>query len=173
MHLNMKNYIIGLLVVIILFLGSVIYRHHNTKACHHFPIPESLKQKNKDVPIYLFLFFSEDNCAPCLSDIIEVLNTLPPQFRIAGIVSGDELENEAELRQAKGVSFPLFSFRKYKKYLPGYTPTLFGVSPAGEIVFIFPGTQKKIIDLRSIITSIYGKMYHSFESELAQKSSEK
>jgi hypothetical protein len=172
-NLNIRNYIIGLLAVAVLFFGSVIYKHQNTKACHHFPIPESLKKRSADVPIYLFLFFSKNNCVPCLSDFIEVLNSLPSQFRTAGIVPEDELKNEVELKKVKGVSFPLFSFREYKKYLPGYTPTLFGVSPAGEIVFILPGTQEKMTDLRDIITSIYGKMYLSFESEHSQKSSEK
>jgi hypothetical protein len=163
----MRNYIIGLLAVIILFLGSVIYRQQNTMVNYHFPIPESLKKKSEDVPFYLFLFFSKNDCIPCVVEIVEILNTLPSQFCAVGIAPEEELKNEPELRRLTGASFPLYSNQKYKKYLPWHTPTLFGVFPSGKIIFVFPGIKRQgaYFDLRKNLASIYGKLYPSFERE--------
>lgn len=161
----MRNYIIGLLIVVILLLGSVVYKQQNTKVCEHFPIPENLMNKSTEPPFYLFLFFNKGNCPSYLSEIIEVLNTLPSQFCPAGVVPNEELKDEKELRRSTGFAFPLYSFQKYKKYLPAYTPTLFGVSPSGKIIFILPGIEGQKDSLGNTIRSIYGKLYPSFEKE--------
>lgn len=162
----MKQYIIGTLGVLVLFLGSVIYKQQNTLVCQHFPIPDTLKRKSVDVPIYLFLFFSKDNCMPCLIEIVDVLNTLPLQFRTAGIAPVEEMKDEPELRRLTGASFPLYSSQAYKKYLPWHTPTLFGVSPSGKIIFVLPGIQDQVAYLKKILASIYGTLYLSFEREI-------
>lgn len=163
----MRNYVIGLLGVVILFLVSIVYKQQNTMVCHHFPVPESLKKKSDEVPLYLFLFFSKNDCIPCLVEIVEVLNTLPSRFCAAGIAPGEELKDEQELRLLTGASFPLYSYQKYKKYLPWHTPTLFGVSPSGKIIFVLPGIpeQGDYLDLEKSLLSIYGKLYPSFERE--------
>ena len=163
----MRNYIIGLLAIIILFLGSVIYRHQNTMVNHHFPVPENLKKKSDNVPFYLFLFFSRNDCIPCVVEIVEILNTLPSQFCSAGIAPIEELKDKQELKRLTGASFPLYSYKKYKKYIPWHTPTLFGVSPSGKIIFVFPGIvgQSHYLDLKKSLASIYGKLYPSFERE--------
>lgn len=163
----MKYYIIGLLGVIILFLGSVVYKQQNTMVCHHFPVPESLKKETTDAPFYLFLFFSENDCAGCLKEIVGVLNALPSHFGVAGIVPAKELKAENELRRLTGALFPLYSYRQYKRYFPWHTPTLFGVSPSGKIIFVFPGItgQGDYLELGRGLISIYGKLYPSFEGE--------
>ena len=161
----MRNYVIGLLVVIILFLGSVVYKQENTMVCHHFPVPERIKKTTIGAPFYLFLFFSKNDCIPCVVEIVEVLNTLPSQFCSSGIVLEKELEDEKGLRQLTGASFPLYTYQKYKKYLPWHTPTLFGVSPGGKVIFVLPGIQGKISYLRNFLASIYGKLYPHFERE--------
>jgi len=160
----MRNYIIGLLGVVILLLGSVIYKQHNTMVCHHFPIPESLKKKSVVTPFYLFLFFSKNDCIPCIVEIVKVLNTLPSHFFVAGIAPAEELKNEQELRRLTEASFPLYSNKEFKKYLPWHTPTLFGVSPSGKIIFVLPGItgQEVYLDLGKSLASIYGKLYPSF-----------
>jgi hypothetical protein len=157
-----KNYIIALLAVVILFLGSIIYKQQNMMVWHHFPIPENIKSKSADKPIYLFLFFSKNDCLPCLVEMVEILDTLPLEFCAAGIAPGDELKNEPELRRLTGASFPLYSYQKYKKYLPWHTPTLFGVSPSGKIIFVIPGIQGQKFNLRNFLNSIYGKLSLSF-----------
>lgn len=92
-----------------------------------------------------------------------MLNKLPSQFCIAGIVPDDELKNEKELRRLTRGSFPLYSFQEFKKYLPWHTPTLFGVSPAGKIIFILPGIIGQSEYLENFIKSIYGKLSLSRE----------
>ncbi len=161
----MKSYSIGLLSVVILLLGSIIYKQQNNIVSYHFPIPETSGVKSKEVPLYLFLFFSKNDCISCLQEIVEVLNSLPPYFCISGIVPEDELKNEQELRRLTGVSFPLFSNLRYRKYLPWHTPTIFGVSKAGKIIFILPGIQGQRNCLESTLLSIYGKLYPLLEKE--------
>jgi len=149
------------------FLGSIIYKQQNTMVNHHFPVPENLKKKSDDVPFYLFLFFSRNDCIPCVVEIVQILNNLPLQFCAAGIAPVEKLKDKQELRRLTGASFPLYSNQKYKKYLPWYTPTLFGVSPSGKIIFIIPciNGQGAYLDLRKNLASLYGKLYPSFERE--------
>jgi hypothetical protein len=153
--------------VLVVFLGSIIYRQQNTMVCHHFLVPESLKKNSADAPFYLFLFFSKNNCKACLVEIVGVLNTLPSHFCAAGIAPAEELKNEIELRRLTGASFPLYSDQEFKKYLPWHTPTLFGVSPSGKIIFVFPGIQGQgtYLNLKKSLLSIYWKLYPSFERE--------
>lgn len=162
---NIRNYVIGLLMVVILVLGSFVYKQRNTMVCYHFPIPGNLKTKSIDPPFYLFLFFSKHDCPSCLDEMVKVLNKLTPPFCPAGIVPGEELKDERELRRLKGVSFPLYSFREFKKYLPVYTPTLFGVSPSGKVIFVLPGVPGQKSDLKNTLESISGKLYLSFKKE--------
>jgi len=162
----MKNYLIGILLVAILFLGSLVYKEQNTKVCQHFPVPEGLKKKSaENIPLYLFLFFSKNDCSSCLQEVIGILNRLPAQFCVAGVVPREELKDEKELRRLIGVSFPLYSYREFKKYLPWYTPTLFGVSPGGKIIFVLPGIPGQISNLRNTFDSIYRKLSPSLEKE--------
>jgi hypothetical protein len=169
----MKNYVIGVLVVVIVFLGSVVYKQLNKMVCYHFPVPEELKKESADVPLYLFLFFSKDDCRPCIVEMVEVINSLPSQFCAAGIAPAEELKDEAGLRQLIGTSFPLYSFQRFKKYLPWRTPTLFGVSPSGRVIFVLPGIpdlQDQKVYLRNFIVSAYGRLYDSFKEEHASGS---
>lgn len=161
----MRKYVFCLMAVLIVVLTSLIFKYHNTIHLYHFPVPESLKEKSTDVPLYMFLYFSRKNCMPCVLEVIEVLDTLPSQFLIAGIVPEEELKDEEGLRRSTGVTFPLFNYTKFKKYLPWYTPTLFGVSPSGKIIFVLPGIEGQRDYLRNIITSIYGGMYRNLARE--------
>lgn len=164
--MRLRFYVIGVVVVIILFLGSVIYKQQNTMFYYHFPVPENLKKKAAEgPPFYLFLFFSKKDCMSCLVEMIEVINTLPSQFSVAGIVPVEELKDEPGLRRLSGASFPLYNRQKFKKYLPGYTPTLFGVSPSGKIIFVLPAFQGQKAYLRNILVSVYGKLYPSLKRE--------
>jgi hypothetical protein len=107
-----------MLCVAVLFVGSVVYKQQNTMVCYHFPVPESLKKQTEAVPFYIFLFFSRNDCIPCLVEIVKVLDTLPSQFCVAGIVPEDELKDKRGLMRLSGASFPFYSNQEYKKYLP-------------------------------------------------------
>ncbi|MCK4766107.1 MAG: hypothetical protein KAW12_28165 [Candidatus Aminicenantes bacterium] len=169
----MKNYVIVLLIICVIFSWSVIYRQRQTTICYRFPVPENLKEEAVDVPFYIFFSFSKKNCLPCLIEIIEVLNALPPQFRAAGIVPGKELENESDIRRLTGASFPLYSDIEYRKYLPGQLPMLFGVSPAGKITFVLPAIEGQKVCIEKLLVQIYSYRYLSFEKEYRPGSKEK
>jgi hypothetical protein len=138
----MKNYIIALMAVVILFLVSVIYRDNRKgQAGTTFPVLKETKArvlKEVDVPLYIYVFFSSRNCYDCLQ-VIHELNDLEPHFIVTGIVHEDELEDKTKLRSLTGATFPLESADKYKKFLPWYSPTIIGVSPNEVILFILPG----------------------------------
>lgn len=157
----MKNYTIGLLIVIIITMGSFIVKYQTTKVAYNFTIPESLMKSPTDKILYIFLYFSKNRCISCIMEVNEFLNTLPPQFCCAGIVPEEELKDETGLRRATGVSFPLYSSQKFQKCLPGYKPTLLGVSPSGKIIFALPIVMGQIYYLRHILASMYGKFYPS------------
>lgn len=142
-----------------MFLGSIIYKQQYIIDHNRFPIPAELKKSSSNAQLYLFFSFSIQDCNSCILEIVEFLKTLPSQFQIAGLVPGEELKDEPGLRRATGVSFPLYSSQKFQKYLPGYTPTLYGISSTGKIIFVLPGVAGQIPYLRNILVSLYGELY--------------
>jgi hypothetical protein len=137
----------------------------------HFPVQEQAERrvKSAEASLYLFLFFSKKNCAECLKKIVKDLNDLSPPFYVLGIVPGNELEDEQELRLITKAEFPLSRFEKYRKYVPLYTPTLIGVSPSGVVVFVLPEiSRSKNIYLKGFLTSILARLDHLLKDEKAQ-----
>jgi hypothetical protein len=165
----MKKYVVGLVGVIVLFCGSVIYKQQNTMFYQHFPVPGDLEKKASDAaPFYLFLFFTKKDCISCLGrNIVGILNDLPSPFCAVGVAPGEELKDETGLRRLVGVSFPIYKYQEFKRYLPWHIPTLFGVSPSGKIIFVLPGIPGQQSNLKNILLSTYGKLYPSFEREFA------
>lgn len=161
----MKNYVIGTLAVIILVLASIIYKIE-TSPRNQFPVLEETQIRGNDVkvPLFLYVFFSKTNCRDCM-EVIEVLNDLPPHFVVSGVVPADELKEEKELRRITGAAFPLLNLAKYKKYIPWYAPTIVGVSPKGEILFVLPGVPGGKTYLQNFLDSLYGKLYPVFLKE--------
>lgn len=161
----MRNYLIGTLAVIILFLVSLVFKTQNTPVFTHFPVSEKIKGESSEPPLYLFLFFSKNNCTSCLEDVVSVLNGLSSPFQVLGVVPEDELEDETALRQKTGAMFRLSSFEQYRKYVPAYTPTLIGVSPTGEVLFTLPGISMKRKYFESFLISSYGGLYDLLKSD--------
>jgi hypothetical protein len=161
----MKNYLIGTLAVIIVFLASFIYKQHKSMVFTHFPVKEEMKAQSSKVPLYLFLFFSKKNCPTCYEEIVNVLNGLTSPFYVVGVVPGDELEDEVGLRRITGATFPLSSSKKYGKYVPWYIPTLIGVSSSGKVVFVLPEAAVQSRHLENFLTSAYSKLYKVLERE--------
>jgi hypothetical protein len=154
----MKNYIIGVLGVIILVLVSIIYKD-KLSLRNRFPLPEGIKKFEARVPLIIYVFFSKSNCPDCL-EIIELLNNLPPYFAVFGIVPENELMDEKELRRITNAAFPLMSVSKYREYIPWYAPTIVGVSPAkGDILFILPGVPGEKEYLGNFLDALYTKIY--------------
>jgi len=113
--------------------------------------------KNKDKyedSFYLFFFFSYKNCPPCLK-VISVLNNLPPQFIVVGVIQSEELRDEPLIRKELGVTFRLISTNKLKKYIPPYWPTIVGVDQNRKIYFILPSVPDEKDYLAEFITKFY------------------
>jgi hypothetical protein len=97
-----------------------------------------------------------NNCYPCL-DVIATLNQLSNQYKIIGLVPEEEMLIEEELRKMTGALFELKSSERYKRYLPNYAPSLFGINQKGEIFFILPGVPGENAYLRQFLESFLRK----------------
>jgi thioredoxin-related protein len=145
-----KNYVIGLLLVVILVLGTLLFKAKAIDQKLHFPLVKEAKQR-VEVPLYLYLFFNRNNCVDCLK-IIDVLNGLPAQFEVIGVVPKRDLDDEIHLREITGVKFKLIDNSIFKGLKPFYTPTIVGISKAGKMYFMMPsvpgGTEyfEKFVD---------------------------
>ncbi len=157
----MKNYIVGLLLVGVLFLSSVIYKKDREPTLRKFPVEKVSEKTNSEVPyFYIYIFFSKRNCKDNLK-VIDILNDLPEFFIVKGIVPPNELKDEKELREISGAKFKLFPFeKKYKRFLPLYWPTIYGVDNQGIIYFVLPGVPEEKEYLRQFLTEFYYKAYN-------------
>jgi hypothetical protein len=169
----MKNYLIGTLAVMIIFLVSVVYKQQNTMIFSQFPVEgqEKMRGQSSEVPLYLFLFFSKSNCATCLDEVVKVLNGLAPPYYVLGVVPGNELEDEVALRRITKAAFPLSSFAKYIKYVPSYTPMLIGVASSGKILFVLPGISMQSGYLKDFVIASYDNLYHVLKNEKETRNS--
>lgn len=154
----MKNLSIAFLLVVILLMSSFYYKNSKGNICHGFPLSDVTQSKDVDAPLFLFLFFSKSNCPPCL-EIIQTLNTLPPQFKVVGIVPDHELKEEKEIRGQTAASFKLVGVKKYMKFATCYTPTLIGVSQKGKIYFILPAVPEEKGYFNDFLESFYSAAF--------------
>jgi hypothetical protein len=161
----MKKYLMAMLVVIIVLLGSVIFRQQNALIFNHFPVQEEVRGQSSEYPLCLFLFFSKQDCPSCISDFVKVLNGLSSTFCVVGIVPEDELKDEKTFRRITGVTFPLSSYEKYRKYVPSFRPTLIGISPAGKIIFTLPSIAVESSYLEHFILSVNEKIHHALSND--------
>ncbi len=77
---------------------------------------------------------------------------------VTGIVPDEELENETDVRNTTGATFKLVGTKgTYKRFVPHYTPTIFGVSRNGKILFVLPGVAGAKTYLYDFLTNFYGK----------------
>jgi hypothetical protein len=90
--------------------------------------------------------------------VVETLNHLQPPFGVTGVVPESELQDEAELRKITGLTFPLVSHIKYKRYIPFYSPTIIGTSRKGDIFFILPGVPGTKEYIENFLYGLYQKL---------------
>jgi hypothetical protein len=153
-----KNCIIGFLLVCIVVIFSFMYKDARNPVLGKFPVEiQPPENTSGEPPLFLYFFFSKHHCPICL-EAIDVLNGLPPQFVVTGIVPVGELENEAGFRNATGVTFRLVSFREsYRKFTPHYSPAIFGVKANGDILFVLPGVPGEKEYLYDFLISFYSR----------------
>jgi hypothetical protein len=151
----MKNYLIVFLLLVIIVLGSLLYKYYYSNIFHYFPLE---KTSSIEVPLYLYFFFSRQNCRDCLS-VIEFLNETPEQFEVIGVVPDDELLDEARLRRETMAAFKLVGVSKFKRVIPLYAPTMMGISKKGKIYFVLPGVPNTKEYLEKFLSAFYIKAY--------------
>ena len=160
---NLKNYVIGTLLVAILILVSIMIKNDRSLGIP-FPVHEDAKVRAADIeiPLFLYVFFSQHSCRNCL-EVLQVLNDLPPRFIVSGVIPGSELKDEKKLRARTGAAFPLIPFSQFsKKHIPWYAPTIIGVSQDGKIIFSIPGVPGEKEYLITFLESLYEKTYPYF-----------
>jgi len=153
-----KNSIIGFLLVCIVVIFSFNYKDSHRPILCKFPVENQARNNAPgEPPLYLYFFFSRYHCPVCL-EAIEVLNELPSQFVVTGIVPAGELEKESEFRNATGAAFNLVIFKEsYRRFTPRYSPALFGVSGNGDILFILPGAPGEKKYLYDFLIDFYSR----------------
>lgn len=133
----MKKQLAILALVIIIFSISIGYRERTIPKLAMFPLAENENNSGKQVLLYLFLFFSKNNCTPCLR-VIDFLNQPGEGISVIGLIPEEELASIDEIRNALQIRFPIKSTKKWRRFLPNYIPTLFGVGRDGRIYFVLP-----------------------------------
>lgn len=158
----MKNLFIAFLLVVILLLSSFLYRDHridrHDEIYHGFPVSADGEFMQTDAPLHLYVFFSEQNCPPCM-EVFDVLNALPPPFSVTGIVPERELLHEAQIRERTGAAFPLVGVKDFRKFATLYTPTILGVSAQGGIYFVLPAVPGENEYFMTFLESFYAKAF--------------
>lgn len=151
----MKNYIIGLLIVINILLLTIVYKQNITMIPKQFPIIETNQIKTDALQLYIF--FKKNNCRDCL-EIVEVLNRLSSHFNVTGVVPENNLKEEKLLRELTGAKFRLITTELFKKFIPPYSPCIIGINPNNnEILFILPGVPGEKEYLENFLESFYLK----------------
>ena len=155
----MKNFVIAFLAVCLLVSISFIYKNEQKLPFDNFPgCHQDKKIEDVENPLFLYFFFSGTNCTDCL-EMIEVLNTLPEQFIVFGVVPDKELKNKAGLRAKSGASFDLIGAKDFKKYSPNYWPALMGISKGNRIMFVLPGVPNEKEYLLNFLEEFYQESY--------------
>lgn len=154
----MKNLSIAFLLVMILLLSSFYYKKSEGNVCHGFPLSDVTQANDIDAPLFLFFFFSKNNCPPCL-EIIKTLNALPSQFEVIGVMPDHELKEEKEIREQTSASFKLVGVKKYMKFATCYSPSLIGVSQKGKIFFVLPAVPEENDYFKTFLESFYSAAY--------------
>ncbi len=157
----MKNYIIGILAVAVLVIGSFYYKSTLNDIYNGFPQVDIQTKTDVENPFYLYYFFSSKNCGDCLR-VTEVLNHLPEQFVVIGVVADYDFRDKAALRKNTGANFEIISFRDFKKYIPPYWPSIIGVDKNRKIYFILPCVPGEKEYLESFVSSFYERAYSMF-----------
>ena len=106
----MKKYYIILGIIFVLLTVSFIYKVNISKNIFkNFPFDSDKKNTNDENKFQIFIFFNKNTCKSCMG-VIDVLNRMPEQFKVYGVVPGSELKNEMALRNRTGASFDLLQW---------------------------------------------------------------
>jgi len=166
--LEKKIFYVIFFLVICIFLYSLFYKEKNANRFDFFPTKKNEIQDKNFIYLHLYVFFQSNNCPPCLETIRE-LNNIPKQFKVFGVIPDIELENKEiveRIRNQLSFKYDLLRNSGFRKYWPNYTPTIFGCTEEGKILFIFPCTPESKQYLKTFLNSFYKKSYYLLMGEL-------
>jgi len=150
----MKNYLIGCLALCLLASASMIYRQGQTNVFLGFD--KNLGPAGEPT-LYLYGFFSSDSCMPC-AELIGVLNQLPEDFRVTGVVPQGDAPRIPLLREQYQVRFPIYGAAKFRRYKPVVNPTIIGVSRGGKLLFVLPCVTLEPEEIRAFLDDLHLKL---------------
>lgn len=127
-----------LAIVIIIYLSSVIYRDRVTPVFTSFPLGDAPLNTENEPVLYLYLFFSKNSCPPCLNKVIDILNQPREDISVMGIIPEKDSALIDDIRSTLGINFPIRTMKRWKRYVPNYYPTLYGVGRNGRIYIVLP-----------------------------------
>jgi hypothetical protein len=86
---------------------------------------------------------------------IYIINNKTPTTTIEHMLKGkfQVINSQEKGHLSEHADFDLNSLNKFKKYLPNYAPTLFGVGQKGKIFFLIPGVPGENSYLKQFLES--------------------
>ncbi len=155
----MSKYLFALLGVAVLVLGSFLYKESRSRILTEFPRVADRSGEPQHAPVlHLYLFFNSENCKDCLN-LIDVLNDLPPQYSVTGLVPQRDFNNQEGLRVSTGAKFDLKCSDPLRRYLPHYAPTLYGTTGNGKVLFVLPAVPGESSYFMAFLDSFYRRAY--------------
>lgn|GEM_PF-2098624 len=151
----MKRYLVGVLALALLVSISMLYKQSRQNALHGF-----YKADPSDIGgpvLHLYGFFSSDSCMPC-GEVIGVLNQLPEDFRVTGVVPQGEASRIGQLKEQYRIRFPVHSAAKYRRYGPVIYASIIGASARGKILFILPCATLRPDEIVSFLVDFHMKL---------------
>lgn len=154
----MKKYYIALLAAVILAAASYLISINKRSIYGSFDFDSAINEQDVENPLYLYFFFSKQNCKSCL-EIIKVLNRLSEPYKVIGVVPDTEFAQLSDLRSSTEATFDIIGAGKFTKIQPLYTPTVIGVSKKKKIYFVLPAVPGGESFFEGFIRAFYDRAY--------------
>ncbi len=158
----MKRYLAGVLALCLLAVASVLYKHSRQNVFHEFY--EANPSRAGEPVLYLYGFFSSDSCVPC-AELIGVLNQLPEDFQVVGVVPHGEAARIEQLKEQYQIRFPVHNATRYRRYKPLIIPSIIGTSAKGKVLFVLPCATLRPDEITSFLISFHLKLAPYLENE--------
>jgi len=158
----MKKLSVIFLILLNIVILSFLYKAINISRLISFPLKDIKKisdEKKIKPELFLFLYFSQNNCHSCL-EIIKVLNKVEKQFKVIGVVPPEEFINKKLIRSITGATFKIVKLdSEYKRFSPSYFPSIMGVNRSGRVLFVLSSIPYETEYLKSFLTIFYARSY--------------
>lgn len=151
----MKRYLVVVLALCLMVAVSMLYKQSRLNALLGFYEPSP--SRAREPVLYLFGFFSTDSCMPC-GELIGVLNRLPGDFQVIGIVPQGEAAQVEQIKEQYQIKFPIHNVKKYRRYKPLINPSIIGTSSKGRVLFVLPCATLQPDEITSFLMGFQMKL---------------